>query len=246
MSVLRGALSLLFPSDCPGCGTLVEEGVLFCDPCAWTLEPLGDHSPCPRCGEPQSQAIDGPGHRPDRLCRRCRIALPPFSRAAAGYLHHAALARAIHRLKYGDRPELADGLAQLLATGMSSFLLTAPSLICPLPLHGSRALSRAYDQAGLLAACLARHTGRTLFPAALRRVRLTRSQVGLSEAAREQNLAEAFAADPRVEGARLLLVDDVMTTGATARAATKALRAAGAREVQVLALARAASTLAHR
>jgi len=231
---IRGLLDLIYPPACLGCGTLLELPEDFCTPCSWTVELLGDRPQCPLCGEPLLQS--------ERRCARCIGSPPPLSRAASAFLHQGAIAQAIHRFKYGDHPELAPGLTRLLVRGAESFLRGAPYLLCPIPLHSRRFLKRAYDQAGLLGACLAQQTGRSIDHRALRRVRQTRPQVGLAEGAREQNVKDAFSADSRrVQGRRLLLIDDVFTTGATARSAARELLDAGAAEVQVLTLARAGS-----
>ncbi len=153
------------------------------------------------------------------------------------------MAKAIHAFKYEDRPELARPLAELLVEHSRPFLVQAPRSISAIPLHPRRFRERKYDQAQLLAAAIARQTHRTFAPHRLRRVRDTERQVGLGEADRENNLLDAFEADASSDliGARVLLIDDVLTTGATARAAAVALRRAGAAEVQVLTLARAAT-----
>jgi ComF family protein len=154
-------------------------------------------------------------------------------------LHHGPIARAIHQFKYEDHPELAPLLAHLLALEAASFLAGAPDLVCAIPLHRKRFHQRRFDQAQLLAGELARRTGRRCVPGALVRHRATERQVGLNESERDLNVAGAFRGQASVRGARLLLVDDVLTTGATARAAARALLGVGALEVQVLALARA-------
>ena len=155
---------------------------------------------------------------------------------AAG-LFGGPLADAVHALKYGDRPALARPLGRWLAARVS---LPAGAVVVAVPLGRRRRLTRGYDQASRLAEHLARASGVPRLVGALRRVRETPPQVGRSRAARAANVAGAFAADPlRVAGKELVLVDDVVTTGSTAEAAARALLAAGARRVTVVALARA-------
>jgi ComF family protein len=149
------------------------------------------------------------------------------------------VARAIHRFKYEDHPELAEPLGELLAEEARSFLSRAPPLLVALPLHTRRFRERKYDQTQLLAGALARATGRRAPVGLLTRSRETRRQVGLSEVERAGNVAEAFSASPTVAGQALLLIDDVFTTGATTRAAAQALRQAGAAHLEVLTVARA-------
>ena len=227
-----GLLDLLYPPACAGCGEVIGLGdAAFCPPCQATVEPLPPEG-CPRCAEP--------GRHPGRSCPRCTLHPPPFQLAHAPFVHGGALSRAVHRFKYEDRPELARPLGRLLARGASGWLAQrSDAALCPLPLHAARFRTRRYDQAWLLAAELSRVTRLPLARGALVRTRATERQVGRDEAAREANVHGAFRAAPRVKDRWLILVDDVLTTGATARAAALALTQAGAARVEVLTLARA-------
>src|SRR5262249_17376213 len=144
----------------------------------------------------------------------------------------------IHQFKYEDHPELAPLLAKLLIGEAQDFLDAAPRIVCGVPLHRKRLWRRKYDQAQLLSREIARRTRRQHVEC-LRRTRDTRRQAGLTEAQREQNVAGGFKPIRQLAGESLLLIDDVFTTGATAKSAASALRAAGASEVQVLTIARA-------
>jgi ComF family protein len=234
MSLGAELLGLLFPPACAACGELLEEERPFCALCTLATEPVPLPG-CPRCAEP----VDEPGP-----CLRCRRASPPFVFARAAFVHTGPLARAIHRFKYEGHSALARTLGRALATEAAPWLepLTragpGPTLV-PIPLHRSRLLRRGYDQAALLTRELARATRLPLQPGLLDRIRATRRQVGLSEAERTENLHRAFAVRGPVPPGPLVLVDDVLTTGATAWAASAALREAGARAVYVLTLARA-------
>lgn len=229
-------LDLLFPPACAACNAVLAEGERgpFCPTCSVSLEPLGERV-CQRCGEP--------GLHPAGTCMRCVLEPPPFLRAFAPFAHTGALARAIHRFKYEDHPELAAPLGTLLTQSTAVLVESIRGRpVVPLPLHGVRFRRRGYDQAALLADEVARRLGQPASHQALLRARATQRQVGLTEAEREQNVEGAFvAAASHVRGGHFLLVDDVLTTGATARAATRALMEAGARSVFVLALARAFS-----
>ncbi|MBX5483003.1 MAG: ComF family protein [Myxococcaceae bacterium] len=223
---------LLFPPACVACARVLEAEGFFCAECAQQVEPLPDEH-CPRCAEPGE-------FPPGRVCQRCTERPPPFVRAFAPFTHGGAIARAIHELKYEDHPELARPLGTLLAKEARAFLDALPvrAVVAAIPLHRRRLEQRRYDQAELLAVELAGRTGRRHL-VALERTKATQRQVGLSEAARDANVSGAFAARAEVAGEDVLLVDDVFTTGATARAAAGALKAAGAASVHVLTLARA-------
>jgi ComF family protein len=226
--LVDGAASLLFPDRCGACEALCRGP--FCDPCSETLLPVPPG--CPLCGEPGDEALL-PLLKP-RRCVRCRKDPPPFALARASFLHGGALSEAIHRLKYEGREELARPLGALFAG------CEAPrtDVVTPIPLHPARLRERGYDQAALLA----REAGRRYaLPVRrlLERMRPTRQQVGLDRCRREQNVRAAFRAMPAARGLRVCLVDDVLTTGATAAEAARALLLAGAIRVEVRTLARA-------
>jgi len=183
-------------------------------------------SPCARCGQP--------GGAP--ACPACRSAPPAFEAVHAGGLFGGPLAEAIHALKYEDRPAVARPLGAWLAAQVP---LPPGAAVVSVPLGRARRIARGYDQAALLADALARSGGARRLRGVLVRVRETPPQVGLSRAARAANVAGAFRATARVAGQWVVLVDDVVTTGATAAAASAALQEAGAVGVQVIALARA-------
>jgi len=220
----RALLDLVFPPSCAACGEPAEEP--FCATCAEAVDPVPPG--CARCGEPG----------PDALCGSCRANPPAFDAVRAGGLLGGPLADAVHAFKYENRPALARPLGAWLAKRAP----LAPGVaIVSVPLARGRRIERGYDQASLLADALARAAGarERRVRAALRRVRETPAQVGRTRAERARNVAGAFEARPVVAGKEVVLVDDVVTTGATADAAADALRRAGARSVEVVALARA-------
>lgn len=173
------------------------------------------------------------------LCRPEHQPLPPELRHQAGieavHAYQGPLARAVAALKYEGQLELAGPLGRLL-TG-ADLLCRGWDAVIPVPLHPWRALLRGYNQAALLTRW-ALPAGQRARPRWLRRVRATAPQTGQDAAARRQNLRDAFVAAPAVAGLRLLVIDDVTTTGATLHACLQALRAAGAREAAGLALLR--------
>ena len=170
------------------------------------------------------------------------IADPPvFRRARAVARYDETARRLVHRLKYGDRVELARALGAMMARAGAELLIDA-DVIVPVPLHRSRLWWRRFNQAMALAGALSRTSGVRCDPFLLARVKRTRSQVGLTRTQRGDNLQGAFRvpadAKPHLAGKRVLLVDDVVTTGATANACSRALLRAGAESVDLLSFAR--------
>jgi ComF family protein len=147
------------------------------------------------------------------------------------------LRRAIHRFKYDHRPELASVLGGIMSDYLSAHPLPA-DIIAPVPLHVERERTRGYNQSLLLATALGERNGLPVWTDALTRVRSTRTQTDLDASERQANVAGAFAANSRVAGRRMLLIDDVCTTGATMDACSIALKERGAKSAWGLALAR--------
>lgn len=227
-----GALTLVYPPTCPGCGGAIADPHALCPAC-WSGLRLIAPPYCQRLGTPF--AVD---HGTGPLLSPRAIADPPvFGRARAVALYEGRARDLVHRLKYEDRLDLAAVLARMMA-GAGSDLLAEADCLVPVPLHRLRLWRRRFNQAALLSHRIGRIAGRPSDPALLARVRATRSQVGLSRVARATNLQGAFrvpeAARARLQGRRVLLIDDVMTTGATANAAARIMLRAGAASVDVL------------
>ena len=222
------AASWLWPLRCCSCDAFGEAP--FCFACAETL--VASPAGCPVCGAPADEALQ-PALKP-RRCGHCRERAPPYALARAPYLHGGALAEAVHRLKYDRRDDLARPLGVLF----EACLRPRADVVVAVPLHPARLRHRGFDQAQLLASAAGERFGIRV-ESLLVRVRETRQQVGLDRPGRERNVDGAFAARGRVTGRRICLIDDVLTTGATAGAATRALLRAGAARVEVRTLARA-------
>lgn len=230
------ALDVLLPPQCLACGTLVAGGSgggVLCPSC-WDGVSFLSAPWCDACGLPFEHEMEE-----GALCGACSRKPPAWRRARAAFAYEETTRRLLVSFKHGDRTDAAPAYGRwLLRAGVDLF--DGNDLVAPVPLHWTRLLARRYNQAALLAREVARATGLELIPGLLRRTRRTASQGHLNPKRRRDNVRGAFAVvgGRRVEGRRVLLVDDVMTTGATAAACAKCLLKAGAEAVDVLTLAR--------
>lgn len=231
-------LQWVYPETCAACDGPAPERRLpaFCRPCWETIRPINTPV-CPRCGRPFESPIAlvaSPGH----LCGPCREKLPVFDRALSPYRFEGILAQAIHLHKYRKRVSLATPLADLMNVWLDR--LPPTDLVMPVPLHPSRLREREFNQSLLLADRVARKLGVPLSFENLIRTRATRPQTEMNREDRARNVRKAFAVPKpgKVEGRRVLLVDDVLTTGATVNECAKTLRKVGVEFVAVLTLAR--------
>mgnify|MGYP000120140376 CR=1 FL=1 len=229
----RRALDLMLPPQCLACDTLVDTPGSLCPRCWYTIGFLAPPW-CLRCGRPF--ALD-PGD--GAQCGACTAQPPGWDRGRAVMRYDAHSRDLVLGFKHADRTEAAPAFGQWLARAGGA-LVTEADAVVPVPLHPWRLFRRRYNQAALLARALGRSGGRPVLPDLLVRRRATPSQRGLTPAGRERNVRGAFAVrrPALAEGRRLLLVDDVMTTGATLSACARRLRQAGAGGVDVLTLAR--------
>lgn len=232
----------VFPPACPACGLPPAPLEPFCPACRDRIRFLTDPL-CRVCGRPAA----GPSAWEGPVCPTCLRRPPAFEAARAAAEHAGPLAEAVRGFKYMGlgRPggwHLGPSLARLLSRHAPGDWLAWAQLVTPVPLHPRRLWRRGFNQALVLARALAAGQGPELAPDLLARRRHTRPQVGLGPAQRRQNVAGAFSAADGADltGRRVLLVDDVFTTGATADECARALLAAGADGVRVLTLVRAA------
>jgi ComF family protein len=227
-------LDIALPPQCVGCREPVaSEGL--CGAC-WAKLSFIAPPYCPRLGIP---FVYDPG--PGVLSMQASASPPAFHRARAAVRYDDTARALVHALKFQDRTDLAPPMAGWMAQAGSQLLRDADALV-PVPLHWRRALSRRYNQSGALARIIARQTGVTLQTSALKRTRPTPHQIGLPRHERAANVQGAFAVPPEqgihIDGRRLVLIDDVLTTGATLDACARALLRAGAAQVDALVFAR--------
>lgn len=232
------ALDTLYPPTCLACRAATDSHGALCPRC-WSAMRFIERPFCERLGTPFEHDL-GAG-----LISPQAMADPPaFARARAVARFEDGPARTlVHRLKYSDRAELARPIARWM-TRAGADLLADADLLAPVPLHPLRLWRRRFNQAAALTGEISHQTGKPCDLAALRRVKATKSQVGLNRAQRAENVQGAFriAEGAAVRGLNVVLIDDVLTSGATANAASRALLRAGAKRVDVLVFARVVSS----
>ena len=233
---MKGALRVLFPPRCLSCGEVVAEDGGLCGPC-WRETQFCAGLVCDQCGAP----LPGEDEGHAEFCDDCRASAPPWARGRAALVYGGTARRLVLALKHGDRLDLARPLAQWMAR-VATPILDPEMIATPVPLHRTRLLTRRFNQSALLSAALARITGIEHCPDLLHRPTRTRPHEGMTRAERFENMEGAIAPlrPARIAGRKVLLVDDVMTSGATLAAASAALIGAGAASVSVLVLARVA------
>jgi ComF family protein len=231
--------AVLLPADCLVCGRHLpsqhEGGV--CLPCWKSFRRL-EGPCCRRCGDPVF-VFEEPVPPPVFLCHDCRGLVRPFDRCRSAGIYDGALREAIHRVKFGGETALGRSLGRWLARSLPGEASEA-DLVAPVPLHPKKVRSRGFNQSELLSAAVAAAASLPHRPRLLSKKTPTHSQTGLSRKERRRNLKGTFslAAGMPVVGCRVLLVDDIFTTGCTVEECARVLRRAGARSIRVLTLAR--------
>ncbi len=227
-------LDLIYPPRCPACHHSVSSQGNVCQSCFSKLHVISEpHCTC--CGIPFALDVGE-----ETLCAECLANPPVFDAARSVWVYNHVSSRMIKRLKLEDKPEqIARFSAQLHR--IAAPLMTPDTIVVPVPMHWRNLLGRRYNASAWLAQGLAAHGGAVCDTGLLTRTKRSRHQRGLGRAARLHNIRRAFqvpqAARARIQGKTILLVDDVITTGATAGACARALKDAGAVRVNVVTLA---------
>lgn len=239
---LSACIDLILPPRCPVSGEIVEAQGMICHD-VWKIISFISAPFCACCGVPFGMDLAGEGAENDMLCAACLSGKPPFRMARAALRYEGAGRDLVLAFKHGDKTHAALSFTPWLLRAGAPFLDDADALV-PVPLHPWRLLRRRYNQSIIISKHMAARTGLRVFPDVLRRHKATVSQGKMNSQQRDRNVRGAFSVPSRhkesVRGKKLVLIDDVYTTGATARACAKTLLNAGAERVDVLTLARVA------
>ncbi|MDP2120813.1 MAG: ComF family protein [Hoeflea sp.] len=231
-------MQIVYPPVCAGCGKMTGQPAALCPEC-WGTVRFIERPYCEITGLPFDHDRGEGMVSPDAIANP-----PPYHRARAAVFHDGVARKMVHGLKYSDRADLAAMMSVWMARAGRD-VIDDSDVIVAVPLHRGRLFARRYNQSAELARQLAGISGKPFLAGAMRRVRATRQQVGLGLRARQDNVRGAFLVQAgqaqRLLGLKVLLVDDVFTTGSTVEAATRALLRVGARQINVLTFARVAS-----
>lgn len=228
-NVCESGLNLLYPHRCPICHrVLADQRALICPACFAGLHPIGEPR-CRLCGSPVEENRE--------LCGDCAASDRSFDEGRGIYLYTERMRYSLIRFKYGGRREYARFFGRAMYVyGYPELLRWKPDLIVPIPLHRRNRQQRGFNQAEILAEKIGALCGIPVSAEILKKKNLTRSQKTLNARERRKNLRQAFSVEAKLCGERILLIDDVFTTGSTIDAAASCLREAGASAVFFLTL----------
>lgn len=231
-----GVLSLVFPSHCPGCDSLDEES--FCKECRKFLKPVNLSVVCARCGEClESHETNG------KVCSKCKRSPPPYDMAISAYIYEGPIVRAMRLWKYHGHRYISAVLSELLTNWMISFApewLEKINGVVPVPHHQKTIRAREFSPPEDIASKVANAFNLQYMPRTVFKTRFTSPQVGLCMSERVQNVKNSMRVfdESLVSGKNILIIDDVMTTGATLSECARALRSAGAGKIYCITIAR--------
>lgn len=239
MKILKKILEIFFPSHCVFCEKIISKDALFCNDCWPKLQFITDPK-CKICSYPFEFQICH--DTADLICSNCLVKKPSYDKSFTIFRYNYILKKVVSNLKYRDQTFLAKKFARILFDKVKNEIVDC-DLIIAAPLHLKRLKKRKFNQAGLLAKEISKFSKQSKFiPDFLIRVKNTRPQIELRKKQREKNLKRAFLVNKKyrelVKGKKILLIDDVMTTGATVENCAKELKRRGAKEVLVLTIAK--------
>lgn len=236
----RAIVDFVLPPQCPVCRSVIQEQGNLCGACWMALDIVAEPV-CDRLGVPFALPAS-----PGTVSLEAQTNPPVYSRARCAVLFNEPARQLVHGLKYRDRQDYALPMARMMVRAGQELLIEA-DVIVPIPLHWRRLWSRRFNQSQQLAERVGGLTDKPLLFDGLTRTRATPRQVGLSSGQRKRNVAGAFSVSARQEetirGRSIVLIDDVLTTGATANAASRAMLQAGATRVDVLVFAQVAEII---
>lgn len=234
---MQSLIKAIYPPGCVMCDTRTESEFALCGSC-WGKTPFIDGLCCDTCGAPLPGSGEGVGRV---LCDDCMVIARPWSKGRCALVYKDAARHMVLSFKHGDRTDLARAAGPWMARAGRD-IITKDSLLVPVPLHWLRLLKRRYNQSALLARAVADETGAGTLPDGLLRPKRTAALEGYLRDARFATMQDAIRFNPKrrqqIEGRAVVLVDDVITSGATLAASAEACFAAGAKDVCVLGLAR--------
>ncbi|MDB2415140.1 ComF family protein [Rickettsiales bacterium] len=234
-SIINNVVNIIYPPQCFSCNVSIYEHGHLCPEC-WESIQFVRPPYCQKCSFPFEYSIEG-----ENLCAECIKSPPAFNKARCAFLYDDNSRKIVTSFKFGDKTHSHMTLAKMMISSATD-LLKEVDIIVPVPLHRLRLLKRKYNQSAILAHSISKYTDIAVVPDLLIRNRNTPPQSGLTQRQRHKNMKNAFSVREKyhqfIDEKKVMLIDDVMTTGATIEACTKALFKSGAAEVYVLTLAR--------
>jgi ComF family protein len=230
-NLFKTVFDIFYPISCGGCNAAT--GSVLCDACIDTFRPVEEEKACPVCGRPVGKPV---------LCGACMEEKRAFRRGYFGYYFEGRLREAIHSFKFNGRIDVGEYLVRLLRERFGTITENVDCVV-PIPVTEKRLTERGFNQSFIIAEEIAKMTNKELCPSVLTKTKNTKDQYALSRKERKRNISGVFAIKngQQISGKRVLLVDDLFTTGYTAQEATRLLVKSSAKEVVFFALARTPS-----